>query len=135
MEEEVLYELGVDIDSTFSFTDGDVQLISYDDNLVQSIQNKLNTNLNELDLFYEEYGSILSTFLGWKANDETIGFIKSELETILKSENRIASYEYTVEYQGDGKIRINLVLYPNMDYSIATTLEVNEEGVVTLEEE
>ena len=135
MEEEVLYELGVDINSTFSFKDGDVQLISYDDNLVQSIQNKLNTNLNELDLFYEEYGSILSTFLGWKANDETIGFIKSELETILKSENRIASYEYTVEYQGDGKIRINLVLYPNMDYSIATTLEVNEEGVVTVEEE
>ena len=135
MEEEVLYELGVDINSTFSFKDGDVQLISYDDNLVQSIQNKLNTNLNELDLFYEEYGSILSTFLGWKANDETLGFIKSELETILKSENRISSYEYTVEYQGDGKIRINLVLYPNMDYSIATTLEVNEESVVTVEEE
>ena len=135
MEDEVLYDLGVDISSDLSFHDGDLVLCKYEDNLVQSIVNRLNTDLDELDLFYEEYGSILTSFLGWKANDETISFIESELETVLKSDERLTAWEYDVTYNGDGKLTINLKLYPNMEYSIDVTLTVNNEGTITLEDE
>ena len=96
MNDEILYELGVDINSSFNFIDGDIQLIKYDDNLVQSIKNRLNTNLDELNLFYNNYGSVIIGFLGWKANEDTLNFIKSELETILQSEERLTSWDYTV---------------------------------------
>lgn len=131
--DEVLYELGVDINSSFSFHDGDIQLAKYDENLVQAIANRLNTDLNELDLFYEEYGSVILGFLGWKGNDETISVIEAELETILKSEERLMNWEYNVEYTGNGKVTIDLVLYPNLSYSINTTLTLSEEGVEVVE--
>lgn len=129
MENGVLYELGVDINSSFTFNDGDLNLCKYEDNLIQAIQNRLQTDLNELDLFYEDYGSILPTFLGWKGNDETINFVKSELETVLQSEKRLISWEYEVEYKKLGVLEIKLILHPNTEYSITTVFEVNENGV------
>lgn len=124
-----MYELGVDINSSFTFHDGDLELVKYEDNLVQAIVNRLNTELNELDLFYTGYGSVLLGFLGWRANDETIKFIKSELETVLKAEPRLLAWSYDVEYKGEGFLRIDLILNPNPGYSISTTLQVSENGV------
>ena len=135
MDDEILYELGTDFDSGFKFNDGDLQIISYDENLVQSLVNRFNTQLNELDLFYNEYGSVLLDFLGWKANEDTLQFIQSEIETVLNSENRIYSYETQVNYEGNGKIKIDLTLYPTPDYSIDTTLIVDNEGVTEEEGE
>lgn len=135
MDDEILYELGTDFDSGFKFNDGDLQIISYDKNLVQSLVNRFNTQLNELDLFYNEYGSVLLDFLGWKANEDTLQFIQSEIETVLNSEERILSYEIKVSYEGNGKIKIDLTLYPTPDYSIDTTLIVDNEGVTEEEGE
>lgn len=135
MDDEILYELGTDFDSGFKFNDGDLQIISYDENLVQSLVNRFNTQLNELDLFYNEYGSVLLDFLGWKANEDTLQFIQSEIETVLNSEERILSYEIEVSYEGNGKIKIDLTLYPTPDYSIDTTLIVDNEGVTEEEGE
>lgn len=135
MDDEILYELGTDFDSGFKFNDGDLQIISYDENLVQSLVNRFNTQLNELDLFYNEYGSVLLDFLGWKANEDTLQFIQSEIETVLNSEERILSYEIEVKYEGNGKIKIDLTLYPTPDYSIDTTLIVDNEGVTEEEGE
>ena len=50
---EALYELGVDIRSDFTFENGDLKLSKYEENLVQAICNRLTTNLDELELFYE----------------------------------------------------------------------------------
>ena len=135
MDDEILYELGTDFDSGFKFNDGDLQIISYDKNLVQSLVNRFNTQLNELDLFYNEYGSVLLDFLGWKANEDTLQFIQSEIETVLNSEERILSYEIELKYEGNGKIKIDLTLYPTPDYSIDTTLIVDNEGVTEEEGE
>lgn len=133
MNDEVLYELGVDINSSLDFQDGDLNLSSYDNNLVQAVANRLNTDLNELDLFYEEYGSVLLHFLGWKGTDETISYIGAELDNVLQNEERLENWEHTIEYTGNGKIKINLTLYPNQSYSIDTTLEINENGVEVVE--
>ena len=132
--DEVLYELGVDISSDFTFTDGDITLARYDENLVQAVANRLQTDLDELDLFYEDYGSIMMSFLGWRGNDEAIGFIESELETVLQADNRITGWDYDISYEGKGVLRVELKLNPNPDYTIDATLNITTEGV-TIEED
>jgi len=112
MVDEVLYELGVDLNSNFNFIDGDLQLASYDENLVQAVVNRLNTQLNSLGLFYEDYGSVLHSLLGLKANDITYDLIKVELNTVLNMESRISSFDCEMEYDGNGVLHINLRLYP-----------------------
>ena len=87
-DDTVAYECGVDINSSFQFRNNDMVLCEYENNLVQAIVNKLNTNVDELDLFYEEYGSILSTFLGWKAKQETIHYMQTEVSAVLSKEPR-----------------------------------------------
>ena len=130
---EVLYDLGVDLNSNFTFHDGDFVLAKYDDNLVQAICNRLNTRLDELQLFYLDYGSIFRDFLGWHNNDETIGFMSGELETVLLAEARVSDWEFDIKVV-DGVVRIDLVLKPDEDYSISATLVLTSDGVELVEE-
>ena len=130
MADEVLYSLGIDVSSDFSFHDGDIVLAKYDQNLLQGIVNRLNTDLDELDLFYIDYGSIFTSFFGWRANDVTISFMKSELGTILDNEPRLANWETEITYTGEGKVKVELKLYPvNATERIEAVLELNENGV------
>lgn len=140
MPDEVLYELGVDLNSNFNFIDGDLQLASYDENLVQAVVNRLNTQLNSLGLFYEDYGSVLHSFFGLKANDITYDLIKVELNTVLNMESRISSFDLDMEYDGDGVLHINLSLYPVSSFGsrVDANLVLNSLGdleVVEIEED
>lgn len=132
---KVLYDLGVDLSSNLSFTDGDLNLISYKDNLFQSIINRLNTDLNELDLFYEDYGSVLSSFFGWKVNDETLSYMEAEIENVLDKDPRIRNIECKCNYTGKGRVVINLTIYPldNDEISFNENFVLNENGIVELE--
>lgn len=133
MVDEVLYDLGVDLDSNLSFENGDIQLAKYNDNLGQAVVNRLNTELNELDWFYYDYGSILQGFLGWKANDNTLSFIKSEISNVLKNEPRLIGFSINVEYKGNGSVGIDLSLYPSTDIVIPLNLVLTTTGVVEIE--
>ena len=132
MDDEVIYELGVDIKSDFMFHDGDLVLSSYDENLVQGIVNRLSTDLDEMDLFYEGYGSIFTGFYGWRGNDETIGFMKAELETVLSAEPRLTGWSYEIAYTGNGTVRVDLRLFPSPDYVVSTSLELGVNGLEVL---
>ena len=132
MDDEVLYECGVDIDSSFTFKDGDLVLAEYEDNLVQAIANRLNTDLGELDLFYDDYGSVITGFLGWKQSD-AVQYIKAELDNVLLKDPRIWQHESTVEYAGDGKLRIDLTIYTNNENIIGTNMVITPDGVIEIE--
>ena len=129
----VAYELGVDLNSTLTFSNGDINLTSYEDNLIQGVMNRLNTDLDELDLFYNEYGSILTRFLGWKANDETLGFIEAEIENTLENEPRLESSDATCTYNGEGQVMIQLKLYPITGDMVDTNMVLTTTGVVEIE--
>lgn len=132
-DDEILYDLGVDIHSSFTFQNGDLLLSNYNDNLAQAVTNRLNTELNELDWFYNDYGSILQSFLGWKANDNTLGFIKSEITKVLNDEPRLTSFDIEVGYTSNGAVRIDLALYPVTDISIPLNLVLTTSGVIEIE--
>lgn len=138
MVDEVLYQLGVDLNSDFNFHDGDIQLASYNDNLVQAVINRLNTKLNSLELFYEDYGSVLTSFFGWKANNTTLNLMRIELDNTLKNETRLSGYSVDMEYQSDGLLHIDLTLYPTRETEINLDLVLNNNGdleeVVEMEE-
>ena len=131
--DEVAYELGVDLNSTLTFSNGDINLIQYEDNLIQGVMNRLNTDLDELDLFYDEYGSILTRFLGWKTNDETLGFIEAEIENTLENEPRLESSDATCTYNGEGQVMIQLNLYPITGDMVDTNMVLTTTGVVEIE--
>ena len=105
---EVVYDFAIEVHSDWEFIDGDLKLVSYDENLCQAIRNRLNTNLDELYLFYEDYGSVLSGFLGWKSNEETLSFIKLEVDNCLKNDSRLFNFNSEVTYNGKGVLEIKI---------------------------
>ena len=133
MDDSVAYECGVDIDSSFQFRDGDLLLSEYDENLVQAVINRLNTNLEELDLFYEDYGSIFTSFLGWRTTDETKEYMKTEIATVLRKEPRLSSFDINLEYTDIGTLKINLDLYTTDGSILESNLVLGADGIVEVE--
>ena len=107
---EVNYDYGVDISSNWNFGDGDLRLVEFEDNLKQSIKNRLGTELDSLDIFYEDYGSVLFDLLGLKNDTSTLNFVKIEVDNCLSRDPRINSFESEVSYIGDGVIRLNVTI-------------------------
>ena len=134
MNENVLYECGVDFNGNLNFNDGDITLTSYSDNLVQAVINRLNTQVDEMDMLYESgYGSVLTGFLGWKATQNTLDYIKAEVNYVLSQEPRLERYNVSVSYTGNGAIRLDLTLYPNEYVGIDVNLVLSADGTVDFE--
>lgn len=133
MEEELSVDLGADIDSSWSFQDGDLKTISDEANICQSITNRLNNPSDCFDLYYNEYGSFLSDFLGWKASEETLGFMELEIEETLQQDGRFSAIEVELDYMGDGKIKGNINVIYNDETESTFEIEINEDGEAELE--
>ena len=105
----------------------------YDENLVQAVINRLNTNLEELDLFYEDYGSIFTSFLGWRTTEETKEYMKTEIATVLRKEPRLSSFDINLEYTDIGTLKINLDLYTTDGSILESNLVLGTDGIVEVE--
>ena len=131
----IVYGLWYGFLKTWTLTeDGDLRLITGENNLSQGLVNRLSCDLNSLDLFYDDYGSLLVQFLGWKRNDTTLNFIKLELENRLRNEARLESFNVKVDYSDNSNgIVVSIDLNPSEDYVHTVKLELNEDGVETIE--
>ena len=131
---EVFYDGGIDINSNCTFQDGDLLLVKYEDNLCQAIVNRLNTSLDELSLFYEDYGSILKGFFGEHTTKELIGFMESELNVCLSKDPRIDTFTSDISYTGDGALKIGLNIKPTTGTNeINMNLVLNTLGELEIE--
>ena len=128
-----IIELGTDLKSEWAFKDGDLVLVENKDNLVQSILNRLNCDYDSLDLFYYDYGSVLSKFLGWKKSDETLEFIRLEVESVLEQEPRLSDFNVNVSYNKVGKVLIDVYILfdEDSDFSLSLVLEKGGEIVAS----
>lgn len=129
---EDIDDLGTDFNSNWEFKDGDLVLISDEDNLVQSILNRLNNNLNSLGLYYMDYGSVLSGFIGWKHDKDTLDFMKLEISNCLDAEPRILNYDIELQYNSVGEINTYLTLYYDEDSEFNLNLVISEDGGVDI---
>lgn len=104
-----MVDIGTDINGNWELTEnGDLRLISQEDNMVQSITNRLSCTLNNLKVYYNEYGSLLFGFIGWKQNYTTLEFMKIEIGNRLMQDPRISGYTISLDYNGNGEVDIDL---------------------------
>ena len=129
MSDDVIVEYGTDISSKWDFSDGDINIVSNKENIAQVIKNRLNTVTGSLDLFYEDYGSVLLSFLGWRRVDTTLEFIKVEVNSCISKDPRISNFETEVSFDEDGSVKINIFIYYNGIENFELNLVLDEDGV------
>ena len=128
--EENISELGTDIKMDWTFNEnGDLNLVSNEENLVQSICNRLTSPEGSFDLYYGNYGSVLEQFLGWRRRQETLEFMKIEVGNCLDQDPRILDYNVDLSFEGKS-VRIDLKLNYGEDSDLSLSLVLNNEGVV-----
>lgn len=127
-----MINLGTDVVSNWSFTDGDLNIVSGEGNLVQAIQNRLNTYMDDLSIFYQNYGSTIFDEVG-ELNHPTIHeYIKIEVESCLIRDNRINDVVCTVEKNDNGEVEcgLNLTLVDGTDISLALVINADNVAVI-----
>ena len=129
---EAISDLGTDIHGQWDFIDGDLVLVSDEDNLVQGILNRLNNGFNSLALYYNDYGSVLSGFIGWKHDNDTLDFMKLEISNCLDAEPRVLDYDIELSYNSVGEINTYLTLYYDEDSEFNLNLVISEDGGVDI---
>lgn len=125
-------EFGTDIHSSWSFYEGDLKLTSNTDNIVQAVENRLSTNLDELDLYYVEYGSLLHNYLGEKRNEQTLEFINIEIENRLLLEPRLSDVEVETYFKENGGVGVNITGVSDEE-ELVMNLIISDNGEVSVD--
>lgn len=134
MVDEIL-EIGTDINSDWNFVDGDLKIVKQNENICQTIMNRLNTNYGEFDLFYNEYGSFLMKFLGWKRNEETLKYMEMEILNTLKQDVRLENINVELSYGDNGIVNGTLTVNFDEDTDLTLSLVLSNMGVEVGEED
>lgn len=128
---ENISELGVDINSSWNFKNGDVVLVKYEENIEQSIINRLSCKLDALDIFYDYYGSNLDEFLGWLRNDITLEYIRIEVEDVLRQDPRINSFTCKVTRGLENDLcHIHLEIFFDDEQTFISNLVIKGDGTI-----
>lgn len=126
---------GTDIDNTWSFSNGDINLIKGASNLGQAILNRLKADSNTFSMFYNKYGGNLFEHMG-DLNHETIHeYIRIEIESILEQEHRIQNLEVTVKKISTSSVEAKLKITPiSSDDVVEYNLILNDDSSIIIDE-
>ena len=124
---------GNDIDSSWSFVDGDLKIVKHQINLGQAILNRLQTDSDTYDIFYKNYGGNLFEQFG-ELNHPTIHeYIRIEVESILQQEPRIRNVECTVNKTYSTGVEVTLKVTPiTSDETITYNLVLNDDSYIEI---
>ena len=122
-------DLGTDISSTWTFNEnGDLNTVENTDNLNQAISNRLKTDIGTV-LFYNEYGTMLASFLGWLPTANNLEFIRLEIGNRLMQDPRLKAYDVKVKYTGDGGLTIDINATLNDGENYSESFVIDDSGV------
>jgi phage baseplate assembly protein W len=131
-----MIDLGVDINKDWNISNNDLNLVSDEDNICQAIANRLGTYQPSLAVFYTAYGGFLNSFFGRKKTQETLDFMRIEINNILSQEPRLETYNLDLSYDDEGKVHIDLRLDYNEEYEdVELNLVLSENGLEVIEDE
>lgn len=82
--------------------------VENNDNVLQHIRNRLQTEYTELNWIYQNYGCNYRQYLGSKVNNESLEFIKNSITQTLKEDKLIEEFDLSLSYIGDGVMNIIL---------------------------
>jgi len=97
MKEETFRIMGVDVNRSWDFKNGDVTLVNKDNNIRQSIFNRISCKLGSLSWFYTKYGSNIDEYLGELNNNNIHEYIRLELLETLKQDPRFRNIYLNVK--------------------------------------
>lgn len=125
---------GTDINSSWTFTDGDINLITGASNLGQAISNRLNADTDTYDIFYNRYGGNLFEHLGDINTPNINEYIRIEVESILEQELRIDNVECIIDKNEYGQPIIELKITPKgTDEILPINLVLNDDTTISIE--
>ena len=119
---------GADVNKSWTFTNGDIDMVNDSINLGQAIVNRLNAGLETYDIFYAKYGGVLLEHLGDLNHPHIHEYMRIEIESILEQEPRIQNLECTVNKTDSNSIECNLKV------TVLGSDEVNEYDLVINED-
>ena len=131
--DEIL-EIGTDISAKWEFKDGDLVLATHEDNILQSIRNRLNNHYGSLGLYYNEYGSFLQLFLGWRKTPDTLKFLKKEIINTLQQDPRLQNLTVDLAYADKGTVNGNIQIKFDDETDLSLSMILSNFGI-ELEEE
>ena len=115
-------------DIKWEYTNGDIVIVEDTDDIAQAIINRLNTDTDELDYLYDDYGCDLRQFLGLPSNETTLELVKNAITDTLNKDNRLTIIDLTLSYK-DASV-LNILLTCNYeDTSLDLDLDLTENGV------
>ena len=120
-------QLGTDFNSEYIFKDGDIVLVSEEDDIIQSVTNRLNTRLGSMDAFYNQYGSYLRTYIGSKRNNTLLQFIQVEISTVLKQDPRLQDATVETDYGDKGEVIVNINSVFDDESDLTLSLVITED--------
>ena len=124
---------GADVNKSWSFTNGDIDLVDDSINLGQAIVNRLNAGLETYDIFYAKYGGVLLEHLGDLNHPHIHEYMRIEIESILTQEPRIANFECTVNKTDSNSVECNLkVSVVGSDEIDEYNLVINDDSYIEL---
>lgn len=88
------------IDLTFSLSNGDIDTIIDDDNMISACIRRLDTRLDST--LYEVYGSDLQSLLGLRKSEVNLQFLEHSINECLSQDERLTDVSVTCEYTGNG---------------------------------
>lgn len=95
-------------DIKWSYENQDLVVVEDTDNMIQAILNRLNTNTDELDYLYDNYGCDLHQFLGLPTNETTLGLVKNVITDTLNQDDRIELIDLELSYKDANTLNILL---------------------------
>lgn len=123
-------DIGTDISSDWSLNgNGDLNLVADNDNIVQTIRNRLSCYLPNFKIYYDFYGGFLSEYFGRRRVEETLEFMKVEIDTILSQETRIQNVTTDLSYAKDGSVCVKLA-YTIKDEEYELNLVLDGEQII-----
>lgn len=132
----VIKMLGVDIKDTWSFVDGDLEIVTETLNLGQSIINRLNTDKDFYNWCYTNYGGDLFRIFGMKNNPNSLEYLRIEIESILQQDPRIRDVTANCSKEDPKTIGVELnVLTIGRDEIITLNLIITDDLKVQLNKE
>nr|WP_294999899.1 hypothetical protein [uncultured Methanobrevibacter sp.] len=121
-------EFGTDFNSSYTFSDGDLAIVSDKQNIKQAIINRLNTQEGWYDLFYNGYGGFLHSFHGWKRLQSTLDFMKIEIVNILSQDPRFINLDVELEFNDQGEIDMKISLFYDDETDLSLSFVIDNSG-------
>lgn len=125
---------GNDINNSFTFSNGDIDIISGTQNLAQSIINRLNTDKSFYNWCYTQYGGNLFNIFGMKNNQNSLEYLRIEIESILQQDPRIREVTANCSKEDSKTVGVELnVLTIGSDEIVTLNLVITDDLIIKID--